>query len=284
MATPQIVWVRYALVMVFLLPVLWYRRAEHPFRTGQPGAHALRGIMIVASSILFVLALERLPLEQCTAIGFVSPFFVTALSVPFLGEKVGVRRWVAVALGFVGVLLILRPGGIAFQWSMLLPLLSSFCWAVRLIITRRMSGSEQALTIMLYSSLVGCLASAPLALPLWRPPDTTEWLMLIAIAAFSALGQYLVIHAFMMASASLLAPFSYSSIVWAVIVGLVVFGTFPDGPTLVGTLVLVAAGLYVWHRERVRATTRVAESAAPEREKAGERRDAGVDPARSPGT
>ena len=255
MSTPQIVWLRYGIVVLLLVPVVWYRRAEHPFRTTQPALHLLRGMMIVASSVLFVWALQHLPLELCTAIGFVSPFFVTALSVPFLGESVGVRRWVAVGLGFVGVLLILRPSGVAFQWPMLLPLMSSFCWAVSLILIRRMRGSERALTIMVYSSLVGWIASAPLALPLWRPPDAFEWLLLTAIASFSALGQYLVIHAFIMASASTLAPFSYSSILWAVLIGLLVFGTFPDAPTLAGTSILIGAGLYVWHRERVRATS-----------------------------
>jgi drug/metabolite transporter (DMT)-like permease len=262
MAPEQVIWVRYGVIVALLLPVLWLKRGERLLATSRPGLHVLRGLLLMVSGLIFVFALESLPLETCTAIGFVSPFYVTALSIPFLGEKVGRRRWAAVGVGFLGVLLILRPGGGAFQWAMLLPLLSSFCWALGLIITRHMRGSERALTVLVYSSLVGFVASAPLALPHWRQPEALEWLLLAGVGAFNALGQYLVIRAFMMASASLLAPFSYSTILWAALIGAFVFASFPDAATLAGTSVLVAAGLYVWHRERVRTTPATVPNAA----------------------
>lgn len=254
MAPQQIIWVRYGVIVAILLPVLWYRRAEGVIYTRRPWLHLLRGLLVMASSVLFIFALQRLPLELCTAIGFVSPLYVTALSIPLLGETVGARRWAAVGVGLLGVLVILRPGGAAFQWAMLIPLVSSLCWALGLIITRLMRGSEHALTVLAYSSVVGWVAVTPLALPLWRAPDAMQWLMLIGLGSLNALAQYLVIHAFMMASASLLAPFSYSTILWATLLGALVFGSVPDLATVLGTLVLVTAGLYVWHRERVRHT------------------------------
>ena len=252
LTTQQIVCIRYASITLILLPVL-LRQTSGALRTTKPMLHVLRGLLLMLSSLLFVFALEDLPLELCTAIGFVSPLYVTALSIPLLGEKVGVRRWSAVLVGFGGVLVILRPGGAAFQLAMLLPMFSSLCWALGLIITRQMRGNERPLAILFYSSLVGCLASIPLMLPLWRTPTDFEWALLIGLGVFNAVGQYLIIRAFTMASASLLAPFSYGSIVWAVLIGAVIFGTRPDAATFGGMAVLIAAGLYVWHRERVQA-------------------------------
>lgn len=254
MSPLQIIWVRYAVIVVILLPILAWRHAEKLLRTTRPVLHVLRGLLLAVSGTIFVFSLERLPLELSTAIGFAAPLYVTALSIPLLGEQVGARRWAAVGVGFAGVLVILRPGGAGFQWAMVLPLVSSFCWAVGLIITRMMRGTEHPMTILAWSSLVGCVAAAPFALPAWRAPGAFEWLLLVGIGVLNAGGQYLVIRAFMIAHASLLAPFSYSTIVWATLIGAFVFGTFPDAQSIAGTLVLVAAGLYVWHRERVRHT------------------------------
>ena len=252
LAAQQIVCVRYITITVLMLPLV-LRPGRGLLRTARPMLHVARGLLLLASSILFVLALRGLPLELCTAIGFVAPLYVTALSIPLLGEQVGARRWAAVVVGFVGVLIILRPGGGLFEWAMLLPLASALCWAVGLIITRVMRGSEHALTVLFYSSAIGAVASIPLAVPVWRDTDVTGWSLLIALGAFNAVGQYLVIRAFMLASASMLAPFSYFSIVWAVAIGAVFFGSLPDKATVVGTAALIAAGVYVWHRERVRA-------------------------------
>jgi drug/metabolite transporter (DMT)-like permease len=248
----QIVWVRYGVVLVILLPILWHRRAERLLHTRRMALHVLRGLLLLASATLFISALRYLPLELATAIGFVSPLYVTALSIPLLGERVGPRRWAAVGIGFAGVLVILRPGASSFQWAMLLPLASSLCWAIALILTRLMRGTERALTILALSSLLGWIAIAPMAWPPWRAPTGLEWLLLLGVGVLNALGQYLVIHAFLMASASLLAPFSYSTLLWSVLIGALVFDSLPDPTTLTGALVLIGAGLYVWHRERVR--------------------------------
>ena len=251
MAPEQVTTLRYALVLMFLAPVVLWRWRDRPMATARPGLQALRGVLLIGSATLFVYALRNLPLETATAIGFVSPMFVTILSIVFLGEVVGVRRWAAIAIGFAGVLVILRPGGADFELAMLLPVCSSFCWASALIITRAMRGRERPFTILLWSTVVGMLVVAPFGLTDWRPPTTLELGMLVLVAVCHVAGQFLTIRAFMAASASLLAPFSYATIVWATLVGYFVFGSLPDLPTAFGASLLAAAGLYVWHRERV---------------------------------
>ena len=253
-APQQIIFLRYVVVSVLILLFCICRGQRNLLKTAQPKLQILRGLCLAVCSLIFVFALKHLPLELCAAIGFVSPLFVTALSIPFLGERVGLRRWIAVVIGLLSVLMILRPGGVTFQLAMLLPLGSSLCWAMALILTRLMRDSEQALTVLAWSSLVGVVAVSPLVWPVWQTPNSSQWMILILLGVFNGLGQYLVIRAFMRASASLLAPFSYSIIIWSMLIGLIVFNSFPDGITLVGTAILIAAGLYIWYREKVANT------------------------------
>jgi len=250
MAAEQIILLRYTLVSVLLVPALLRHWHGRPWHTSRPIAHIARGVLLIGSATMFVHAMVHLPLETATAIGFVSPLYVTALSIPFLGEKVGIRRWAAVGAGFVGVMIILRPGSEVFQPAMLIPLVSSLCWAAGLIITRQMRGTEKPLTILIWSTGAGMVAIAPLGIADWRDPTWGEWGFLAAIAACHIAGQYLTIRAFMLASASLIAPFAYSTLVWAILIGAFAFGSYPDGATLTGAGLLVAAGIYVWHRER----------------------------------
>ena len=253
-APQQIIFLRFVIVLILILLFCIYRGQWNILKTTQPTLQILRGLLLAVCSLIFYFALKHLPLELCAAIGFVSPLFVTALSIPFLGERVGLRRWIAVLIGLLSVLMILRPGGVSFQLAMLLPLGSSLCWAMALVLTRLMRGSEQALTVLAWSSLVGVAAVFPLVWPVWVTPNASQWMILILLGVFNGLGQYLVIRAFMLASASLLAPFSYSIIIWSMLIGLIIFNSFPDGITLVGTAILIAAGLYIWHREKVTNT------------------------------
>ena len=253
-APQQIIFLRFVIVLILILLFCIYRGQWNILTTTQPTLQILRGLLLAVCSLIFYFALKHLPLELCAAIGFVSPLFVTALSIPFLGERVGLRRWIAVLIGLLSVLMILRPGGVSFQLAMLLPLGSSLCWAMALVLTRLMRGSEQALTVLAWSSLVGVAAVFPLVWPVWVTPNASQWTILILLGVFNGLGQYLVIRAFMLASASLLAPFSYSIIIWSMLIGLIIFNSFPDGITLVGTAILIAAGLYIWHREKVTNT------------------------------
>ena len=253
-APQQIIFLRFVIVLILILLFCIYRGQWNILKTTQPTLQILRGLLLAVCSLIFYFALKHLPLELCAAIGFVSPLFVTALSIPFLGERVGLRRWIAVLIGLLSVLMILRPGGVSFQLAMLLPLGSSLCWAMGLILTRLMRDSEEPLTVLDWSSLVGVVAVLPLVWSVWVTPNASQWTILILLGVFNGLGQYLVIRAFMLASASLLAPFSYSIIIWSMLIGLIIFNSFPDGITLVGTAILIAAGLYIWHREKVTNT------------------------------
>ncbi len=253
-APQQIIFLRYVVVSVLILLFCICRGQRNLLKTAQPTVQILRGLLLAVCSLIFVFALKHLPLELCAAISFVSPLFVTASSIPFLGERVGLRRWIAVLIGLLSVLMILRPGGVSFQLAMLLPLGSSLCWAMALILTRIMRDGEQPLTVLAWSSLVGVVAVSPLVWSVWQMPNSSQWMILILLGVFNGLGQYLVIRAFMLASASVLAPFSYSIIIWSMLIGLIVFNSFPDGITLIGTAILIAAGIYIWYREKVTNT------------------------------
>ena len=253
-APQQIIFLRYVIVLTMILLFCIFQGQRNLLKTEQPKLQILRGLCLASAGLLMYFALKHLPLELCAAISFVSPLFVTALAIPLLGERVGLRRWIAVLIGLLSVLIILRPGGASFQLAMLLPLGASLCWATGLILTRLMRDREQALTVLAWSSLVGVVAVSPLAWPVWQAPNASQWTILILLGVFNGLGQYLVIRAFMLASASLLAPFSYSIIIWSMLIGLVVFNSFPDAITLLGTAILIAAGLYIWNREKVAST------------------------------
>ncbi len=259
MAPESIMTFRYAIVLTALAPWTVYHWKDRPLATSRPWLHVARGVLLIGTATTFVYALKYLPLEVATAIGFASPLYVTILSVPFLGEKVGMRRWMAVVLGFGGVLLILRPGGENFHWAMLLPLVTSLCWASSLIITRAMRGTERPMTVMIWSTGAGFLAILPFGIVAFEPPTGEQWVYLIVVAACNLAAQYLMIRAYMMAAASILAPFSYFTLLWATLVGVFIFGSVPDWLTIIGASVLAGSGLYVWHRERMA----VAKTAAP---------------------
>ena len=157
-APQQIIFLRFVIVLILILLFCIYRGQWNILKTTQPTLQILRGLLLAVCSLIFYFALKHLPLELCAAIGFVSPLFVTALSIPFLGERGGLRRWIAVLIGLLSVLMILRPGGVSFQLAMLLPLGSSLCWAMALILPRLMRDSEQAQTVLAWSSVVGVVA------------------------------------------------------------------------------------------------------------------------------
>jgi drug/metabolite transporter (DMT)-like permease len=250
MEPEAIIAIRFAMVASAVLGMVIYRWKERPLATTKPRLHILRGVLQIGAATSFVYGVRTLPLETATAIAFLSPLLMTALSVPFLGEKVGWRRWAAVLLGFGGVLLILRPGTPSFDWAMLFPMLASTFWASTIIITRAMRSSEKGLTVLAWSTFSGFAAVLPFGISAFVWPTGEQWLMLVGLACFHLMAQTIVIRAYMMASASVLAPFSYSSLVWATVLGFLIWGSTPDGMTVAGAFVLAGAGLYVWWRER----------------------------------
>ena len=241
--------VRSAVTLLVLAP--FFARASATLRTSMPWQQLGRGLCMTASSVLFIMGLAELPIADATAIGFVSPLLVTALSIPFLGEKVGVRRWSAVLVGFAGVLVIVRPGTGAFNPAALYPLISAATWALGLILTRQMRESQAVLTTIFHTTAIGLVVTGLTMPAVWRMPDLQGWVLLALMGIFSAAGQSLLITALARAPASLVAPFSYSQMLWATLVGYFAFSTVPDAVTWTGAAIIIASGLYTLHRESV---------------------------------
>lgn len=244
----EIAWVRFVFLLVFLAPFV-LRRGR--LRTSRPGLQVARGFCMLGSSVFFIDGLKHLPIADATSIGFVSPLFVTALSIPILGEHVGIRRWSAVLVGFVGILLLVRPGSASFAVEALYPVASAACWAVGLIITRLMHSSDHPFTTIAWSTAVGAAALLPVVPLTWETPSALALALIALAAALSLVAQFCLVSAFRFAPASLLAPFSYSQIVWSTLIGLGLFATLPDANTWAGAAIVVASGLYILHRERI---------------------------------
>jgi drug/metabolite transporter (DMT)-like permease len=228
-------------------------------RSQRPSLQALRALGVLGSAIFFIMGLGFLPMAEATAIAFVSPVIVTALSIPILGEVVGWRRWSAVAVGLLGVLIVVRPGAGAFDTAAVFPILSAASWAVALVVTRKMSGSDGPLVSLTYAAVVGVLVTSAIVPFGWVTPGWREIGLGLVTGVASTIAQWLVVLAFQQARASVLAPFSYSQLIWSGLLGYLIFGSVPDGWTLVGAGVIIASGLYTAHRER---TVRVSSALA----------------------
>ena len=257
----QITFMRYLTMLALLaVPLL---RAPGALRTRIPLLQIGRGVCLFASAILFIHALAYLPIAEATTIAFVSPLLVTALSIPLLGETVGIRRWSAVGIGFLGVLVVLRPGTGAFQPAALLPLASASAWAAALVLTRKMRGVDRALTTLVWSTLSGLLGAAVMLPFVWAPLTARSFALMAGQGILSLIGQMLLIVAYGWAPASVLAPFAYSQMLWATLIGYVVFAAVPARSTWLGAAIIVASGLYILHRERALATQRQRRAAPP---------------------
>jgi drug/metabolite transporter (DMT)-like permease len=248
----QITWMRYAAFAAIML-VIALPGGVAVLRPKRFSMQLLRGIAVTVSSILFVSSLKYLPIADATATSFVAPLFVTALSIPLLGEKVGWRRWSATLIGLLGVLIVVRPGGAGFQMASLLPVLSALTWAFALIVTRMMSASENPVTTLTYSALTGFVLLTLLQPLTWQPLSVSAMAIGAFIGIASTVGHWFVILAFRHADASLLAPFSYVQLLWASLFGFFLFAVLPDIWTLVGSVIIAGSGLYTAHRERMRA-------------------------------
>jgi drug/metabolite transporter (DMT)-like permease len=248
----EIAWIRFLVFLVIMIPAMVPASPLFALRTQRPVLQVSRGLALLGSSLLFISGLRFLPIAEASATSFVSPLFVTALSIFFLGEKVGLRRWVATAVGLMGVMIILRPGTSAFHIAAFFPVASSLAWACTLIMTRMMSGQERVMVTMTYSSIVGFAVLCTMVPFVWVTPSWHDILFGIFIGVASTAGQWIVVLAFRYADASVLAPFSYAQLIWVSLLGFVIFGEVPDVWTVIGAAFIVASGLYTAHRERVR--------------------------------
>ncbi len=248
----EFIWIRYVLFLI-TAACLVRRRSILP---RNPGLQITRGLCVVGSSILFVYGVRQMTMAQATTISFLSPLLITILSIPLLGETVGPRRWAAVAVGMLGMLVVVRPGLGGFQPAALFGVASAFCWALALIITRKISNSDTPQTTVLWSAGIGT-AVLSLILPfqaIWPTPKQLGLSLVLGVLASG--GQWVVILAHRIAPASLLAPFFYGQLLWVSVLGFLVFGNLPDIWTIVGATIIAASGLYTAHRERVRRQER----------------------------
>lgn len=251
----QITWARFFFHFSILAPIVLYRYGAAALKPQQPVLQLVRGGFTLASTILFFGAIAEMPIADALALLFVSPMIVTALSPFLLGEHVGIRRWIAVMFGFLGALIILRPGFGVAQTSSFLAVGAGCSFAIYTLLTRKLAGSAPPLVTLAYTAVLGAVAMSIAVVPVWITPPPMDLLMMAAIGAIAAGGHFLLIKAFDHAPASLLAPYSYSEIVMATAVGWIFFSDFPDGWTWIGIAVIAASGIYISWRER-RANTR----------------------------
>jgi drug/metabolite transporter (DMT)-like permease len=259
----EIAWIRFVVFALIMVPAMTPGSPLFALPTNRLGLQLLRGVTVLASSLFFISGLRFLPIAEASATGFVAPLFVTALSIVFLGEKVGLRRWIATGIGLIGVIIILRPGSGAFHPAAFFPIVSALAWACTLIMTRMMSGTERAITVMTYSSIAGVCILTALVPFVWVAPSWHDILFGVFIGVASTTGQWIVVLAFRYAGASVLAPFSYTQLLWVSVGGFLIFGEVPDVWTVTGTAFIVASGLYTAHRERVRRSQLLAVPAEP---------------------
>jgi len=251
--TLEVVWARYA--GAFLLPFIVSNPWTRPglMRTTRLGLQVFRSALLLASTVGNFTAVKYLQLDQAVSIVFSTPFFVAALSGPILGEWVRWRRWTAIAVGFLGVLLVTRPGFGGIHPAALLSLAAALFYATYSITTRILARTDSNETTLFYSNLVGVAAMTPAVWFVWvTPSEPLIIALMVAAGALGSFGHYLLIAAHRLAPAAALSPFIYSELVWVIILGFLVFGEVPNRWTLAGSAIVVASGLYILHRERLR--------------------------------
>jgi drug/metabolite transporter (DMT)-like permease len=235
------------------------------FRTAFAKTHAMRAVLVVTTTWTFYECLRYLHLADAIAIAFAAPLFMTSLSGPLLGERVGPRRWGAVIIGFVGVLIALRPGQHGISWGALLALIAALTYALGQLWLRPLSSKEHSHNIIFYATLFSGLATVVPAFLEWKTPSLTDWLLFLVQGSCGALGQLSMIRAFKVGEASMLAPLEYTALLWATILGYALWGHLPTIQVVVGAVIIIGSSLYIAHREaRQGGKRRPADCTVPE--------------------
>jgi drug/metabolite transporter (DMT)-like permease len=249
----QVVWARYFFQCTLMLVMLPRLGIIGFLRTRRHGLQIGRGLLLAVATICMFGAISVVPLADAYTITFTAPLLVTALSVPLLKEKVGWRRWSAVLIGFAGVLIVIRPGFGEVPWQLMLPLVTAACFALYQILTRLVSVDpcETPFVMLFYVAWVGAVLMTLMVPFYWQPVALVHWPWLMAMGGLGAIGHLILIRALVIAPASLIAPFTYSQIIWALLAGYFVFGDVPDVWMLIGCSVIVGSGLFVFYREAV---------------------------------
>lgn len=244
---PMLVWARYALHLIFMIVVLSPRLGKRLYHTTRPLLQIVRASCLLGMTLLLMAAFKRMPLAETTAILFTTPLLVTLLAGPLLGERITPVRWVAVLTGFVGVLLVARPGGALTLEGAAFAACGAVLFAFYQLLTRRLAPTDHPVTMLFYTALVGAVVmSATLPWQWGGPlPDAFDALLIALLGVYGAVGHFLLTRAFHAAPASTLAPVMYVQLGWAALIGWVAFGDLPDGMTWLGIVVIVAAGVLI---------------------------------------
>lgn len=249
----MVVWARYVVHTLLMLVVFVPRSGfSAVVRTKRPGLQLLRALCLIGTSLLFTTGLRYIPLAEATAVNFLAPLLVTALSVPFLGERVSRAQWLAVLTGFVGVLIVVRPGGALFTPAILLPLGSALCFGFYQLLTRKLSGIDSPTTSNFLTGIFNSLIMSALLPFFWSTPTFIHGLFMIGLGTCGMLGHMLLTQAFRHAAPAMLAPFSYGQILFAGLYGYLIFSHTPDHYALIGIAVICLSGLAVAWAQRKR--------------------------------
>ena len=255
----QVLWVRFSVHFAMGLALVG-RALPTTIVTSRLPLQLARSACLFGATAFFISALKLIPLADGMAILFLSPVFATALSVPLLGEKVGIRRWAGVIAGFAGAMIVIRPGTGVMGLGAVLAVIATIMGGLYHLTTRRLGLIDRPLTTVLYTPLVAFVAFGLVAPFVWVPPDATAWALMISMGVFSVFSHYAFIHALQLAPVAVASPLTYTSLIWATLFGYIVFAELPDAWTILGAAIIAGSGLYIFHRERAR---RAASAEAP---------------------
>lgn len=239
----EVIWVRYAVQTVAIAALFVPRMKQRILRTSNLRLQILRGACLLGASLCVINGLSRLPLTETTAVLFLAPIIITLLSGPVLGERIKPVDWLAVILGFAGVLIIVRPSGGLLTWAILFPIGTACFNAVYQMVTRSFHSAEHPVTTNLYTGLVGMGVLAPVMPFVWQWPEPRQWAVLVAAGLVGALAHYIITKALECSTAAALGPYGYTQLIWAAVLGFLVFGALPDSVTWIGIAVIASSGL-----------------------------------------
>ena len=245
----QITWGRYFFTLIFTLSLMLIFYRKSLVWTKKPFLQLIRGLIFVFSTYLFFYAISEISLPKALTLAFVAPICVTALSPFFLKEQVGIKRWLAVFLGFFGTLVVIRPGLIEFNLATFAALGCGICYGFYLIITKKLSSSDNPLLTLLLSGIVGTIIISPFLPSIWINPTSNQWILLVLIGLIASVAHLLLILSLKYADASKLAPLGYTEIITNIIISYYFFNELPDNWTYLGLFIIVISGLYVSKRE-----------------------------------
>ena len=247
----EVVWARFVSQTLLMLLVLGPRTGSGLVATSRPALQVLRGIVLLSASLFFVGALSRMPIADATAIGFLAPLIITVLSVPMLGERVDAASYLAVLFGFGGVLVIMRPGAGVYSWPALLALCAAGSFALFQVLTRKIASIDRTLPTLFYQALVGATVMSCVIPFYWKVPESAAHILLFLLTGILAsVGHYIMIKAYQTAPAPVIAPFVYAQLVVVIGLGYSIFGELPDHWSLLGMVIVVASGAFIFRHHR----------------------------------